>query len=65
MKKTLFSIRTNNFLSGNLLAIEVRKTKILMNKPCYLGLSVLQLGKIFMFELWYDYVKPERQNCVI
>ena len=30
-----------------------------MNKPVYLGLSVLELSKILMYELWYDYVKPK------
>ena len=30
-----------------------------MNKPVYLGLSILELSKILMYEFWYDYVKPE------
>ena len=30
-----------------------------MNKPVYLGLSILQLSKILMYEFWYDYVKPK------
>ena len=30
-----------------------------MNKPIYLGLSILELSKILMYELWYDYVKPK------
>ena len=29
-----------------------------MNKPVYLGLSILELCKILMFDFWYDYVKP-------
>ena len=29
-----------------------------MNKPVYLGLSILELSKIVMYEFWYDYVKP-------
>ena len=29
-----------------------------MNKPIYLGLSILELSKIVMYEFWYDYVKP-------
>ena len=37
----------------------MRKTQILMNKPVYLGLSVLDLSKTVMFEFWYDYVKPK------
>ena len=30
-----------------------------MNKPVYLGLSILELNKILMYEFWYDYVKPK------
>ena len=30
-----------------------------MNKPVYLGLSILELGKILMYEYWYYYVKPK------
>ena len=29
-----------------------------MNKPVYLELSILQICKILMYELWYDYIKP-------
>ena len=28
-----------------------------MNKPVYLGLSILGLSEILMYEFWYDYVK--------
>ena len=28
-----------------------------MNKPVYLGLSILELSKTAMYEWWYDYVK--------
>ena len=37
-----------------LLAIEINKTEILLNKPVYLGLSILELSKILMYEFWYD-----------
>ena len=30
-----------------------------MNKAIYLGLSILELSKIVMYEFWYDYVKPK------
>ena len=30
-----------------------------MNKPVYLGLSILDLSKAVMYEFWYDYVKPK------
>ena len=55
---------TTKFFTENLLAIEMRKTQILMNKPVYLGLSILYLSKTAMYEFWYDYVKPEyRENA--
>ena len=30
-----------------------------MNKPVYLGFSILELSEILMYEFWYDYVKPK------
>ena len=30
-----------------------------MKKPVYIGLSILELSKILMYEFWYDYVKPK------
>ena len=45
----------------------MKKTEILMNKPVYLGLSVLESSKILMCDFWYDYVEPKlkNHNCVI
>ena len=45
---------TKNFFIENLLAIEMRKTEMLMNKSVYLRLSILKLSKILVYELWYD-----------
>ena len=50
---------TAKFFTENLLAIEMNKTEILMNKPVHLGLSILELSKILMYEFWHDYVKPK------
>ena len=30
-----------------------------MNKPVHLGLAILELGKILMYEFWHCYVKPK------
>ena len=35
----------------------MKKTQILVNKPVYLGLSILELSKILMYEFWYEYSK--------
>ena len=59
----LFNIRNKlsylKFLTENLLAIEIRKTQILMNKPNYLGLSILDLSKTVIYEFQHDYVKSK------
>ena len=35
-----------------------------MNKSVYLGLSILELSKVLIYEFWYDYVKP-KLGCTI
>ena len=50
---------TTKFLTENLCSIEIRKTQILMNKPAYFGLSILDLSKIVMHKFQNDYVKPK------
>ena len=45
------------FFTEYLLAKEIKKTQILMNKAVYLGSSILELSKILIYEIWYDYVK--------
>ena len=35
------------------------KTQMPMNKSVFLGLSILDLSKTVIYELWYDYVKPK------
>ena len=29
------------------------------SKKIYLGLSILQISKIVLYEIWYDYMKPK------
>ena len=36
--------------SENLLVIEMRKTKVIMNKPVYLGQAILDISKTLMYE---------------
>ena len=53
-----------NLISEDLSIIEMKKTKIKMNKPTYLGLSILEISKILMYGFWYDYVKPKYNDNV-
>ena len=40
----------------------MKKIKVKMNKPIYLGLSIIEISKTLMYEFWYGYVKPQYQN---
>ena len=51
-------------ISEDLSIIEMKKTKVKMNKPIYLGLSLLEISKTLMYEFWYDYIKPKYDNDV-
>ena len=55
---------TINYISDDLSIIEMNKTKVKMNKPIYLGLSILEISKILMYEFWYDYMKPKYDNNI-
>ena len=43
---------TTKRFSENLLAIEMKKTKVKMNKPVYLGMPILDISKTLMYEFW-------------
>ena len=55
---------TINLISEDLSIIEMKKTKVKMNKPIYLGLSILEISKTLMYEFWYDYMKPKCNDNV-
>ena len=55
---------TINVISEDLSIIEMKKTKVNMNKPIYFGLSILEISKILMYKFWYDYLKPKHDNDV-
>ena len=56
------NFHTMKLTDNNLAIIEMRKVKVKMNKPIYLGLSILDISKITMYEFWYDYVKIKYQD---
>ena len=55
---------TINLISEDLSIIEMKKTKVKMNKPIYLVLSILEISKILMYEFWYDYMKSKYNDNV-
>ena len=53
---------TTKQFSENLLVMEMKKTKVQMNKPLYLGMSILDISKTLMYEFLYDYIKPRYKD---
>ncbi len=43
----------------NLVAVHMEKTTVKLDKPIYLGMSILDLSKTLMYRFHYEYVKPK------
>ena len=43
----------------NLVAVHYRQPKLLMDKPCYLGMCILDLSKTIMYDFHYNYIKKK------
>ena len=50
---------TMKLLDDYLAIIEIKKVEVKMSKPIYLGLSILDITKITMYEFWYDFIKSK------
>ena len=51
--------QSHKTFSEHLMAIQMKKTRIKMIKPIYLGMSMLDISKMIMYQFWYDYIKPK------
>ena len=47
---------STKYISKELSIIEMRKSKVKMNKPIYLGQAILDISKTLMYEFWYDHI---------
>ena len=48
-----------NIFDENLVAIHMKKTKLVFNKPVYLGMCILDLSKTLMYDFHYNYMKTK------
>ena len=46
------------------MAIEMRKTCALMDKPILVGQAILDKNKELMYEFWYEYLKPKYKDKI-
>ena len=62
MSKTNY--HTIKCFSKNLVAIEMRMTKVKTNKPIYVGMTILDISKTLMYEFWYGYLKSKYEDKI-
>ena len=51
-------------ISNHLLAIEMTKTRIYIDKPIMVGQALLDKSKELMYHFYYDYLKPKYKEKI-
>ncbi|XP_024887727.1 uncharacterized protein LOC112464775 [Temnothorax curvispinosus] len=60
------NFHSRSVFSENLVAIELRRLEVQLNKPIYVGMSILDISKTRLYEFHYDYMVPlYRDRCRI
>ena len=58
------NFKSGTLLGDDLMACEMGKVKVVMNKPVYLGQAILDLSKLIMYEFHYDYMLPKYKENI-
>ena len=53
------NFKSATIFSENLVAVHMERTSVKLNKPIYLGMSILDLSKTIMYHFHYEYIKPK------
>ena len=40
----------------------MKKTRVKVTKPSYLGMPILDISKILLYKFWYDYISPNYED---
>ena len=51
-----------DIFSEDLVAIHMKKTKLVFNKPVYIGMCILDLSKTLMYNFHYNYIKQKYKD---
>ena len=50
---------SSKIFNENLVGVHTKKEKLLLNKPSYVGMCILDLSKIHMYDFHYNYIKKK------
>ena len=53
------SFENFTIFNQHLVGVKNKKVKLLLNKPIYTGMTVLDLSKLFMYQFHYGYIKKQ------
>ena len=53
---------SHKIFDNDLVAISKNKVTLTLNKPAYIGMCILELSKVLMYEFHYDYIKNKYGN---
>jgi len=56
------NFHSRSIFSENLIAVELRKLEVKFNKPIYVGMSILDISKICLYEFHHEYMLPMYRN---
>ena len=56
------SYTSHKIFANNLVVIRKRNASLKINKPEYIGMCILELSKVLMYKLHYDYIKTKYGN---
>ena len=55
-----------SIFAENLIAVEMRKLEVKFNKPIYVGMCILDISKVCLYEFHHEYMSPMyRDKCKI
>ncbi|CAH1101833.1 unnamed protein product [Psylliodes chrysocephalus] len=54
-----FRFHSRTIFDDDLVAIELKKTQIIFNKPLYVGMAILDLSKLCMYDFHYKHMLPK------
>ena len=55
------SYKSHKIFDNDLVAIE-NKVELIVNKPAYIGMCILKLSTVLMYEFHYDHIKKKYGN---